>query len=134
MQKGFDMHHEFLQGLEYCCNIEKAKMSADYHRQMEKFKNGLKQEKKRAKGKGEIEEGEADPKSFELFTFLCTCAINEGDPLLWAMALLQWHCMARCQNIDALTFCNFCVRADNINVIFDKTKMDKLEMKLTPKY
>ena len=134
MQKGFDTHRKFLQGLEYCCNIAKAKMPADYHRQMENFKNGLKQEKKRAKGKGEIEEREADPISFELFTFLCTCAINEGDPLLWAMALLQWHCMARCQNIDDLTFRNFRVRADNINVIFDKTKMDKLGMKLTPKH
>ena len=74
---------------------------------MENFKNGLKQEKKRAKGRGEIEEREADPISFELFTFLCTCTINEGDPLLWAMALLQWHCMARCPNIDDLRLRNF---------------------------
>ena len=31
MQKGFDTHCKFLQGLKYCCNIAKAKMPADYH-------------------------------------------------------------------------------------------------------
>jgi hypothetical protein len=107
MQIGFDKHRKFLQGLEYCCNLSKSRMPAGYHREMGTFKKALKHEKKEAKSQGEIEEKDSDPISFELFTFMCTCAVNAGDTLLWAMGLLQWHCMARCQNIDDLMFRNF---------------------------
>ena len=132
VQKGYDTHRKTCQALEYGCSLARGKFPEGYAREMDKFKESLKKEKMAAKSKGETEERDADPISFELFTFLCTCATNVGDALFWCMAVLQWNCIARCQNIDDLTVRNFTSQSneDNIQVTFDKTKMDKLGEKL----
>jgi len=63
--------------------------------------------------------------------------MNAGDHLLWCMAMvLQWNCIARCQNIGDLAMRNFTSQSneDNIYITFAKTKMDKLGKKISPKY
>ena len=135
-QKCYDVHRKTCQSFEYGCTLGKGLFPEGYAQEMEKFKTSLKKEKTEAKSKGEVEERDSDPISFELFKYLCVCATNAGDHLLWCMAVLQWNCIARCQNIDDLTMRNFTSQSneDNICITFAKTKMDKLGKKISPKH
>lgn len=134
IQKGFDSHRKFFQALVYGCELTGNKFTDGYTLEIEKFRGALKKEKQLAKGSGEVEEKDSDPISFPLFMFMCDCAVKLGDPLWWAMGLLQWHCMARCQNIDNLKIRNFSVVDDAIVIKFFDTKMDKVGEKLSPKH
>ena len=86
------------------------------------------------KGKGQVEESDADAIPRPLCEYMCKSAISAGDAFWWLFTLLQWNCMARSQNIDNLRFTNFKVADDSIVVGFNQTKKDKEGKKTTPKH
>ncbi len=86
-----------------------------------------------AKGQNQLDEQEADPIPLPLLRFMCKCAIVSGNAFLWVMALLQWNCMARSQNIDDMTFGMFSMGIDSIILQYNQTKTNKKGEKCSPK-
>ena len=86
-----------------------------------------------AKGQNQLDEQEADPIPLPLLRFMCKkCAIVSGNAFLWVMALLQWNCIARSQNIDDLTFRMFSLGIDSIILEYNQTKTNKKGEKCSP--
>jgi hypothetical protein len=101
---------------------------------MNKYVHSFRKEHANAKKNGETEEKEADPLVWALYRLICQWAINEGNMLLWTWTTLQWACMSRSNNIEALSLHNFTLGEDNIKVKYDKTKADQTGEKCTPKH
>ena len=81
-----------------------------------------------------MDEREADPISWTLLNIILQWAINSGNIFVCVFSLLQWHCMARSQNIDDLAFHNFKRGPDCLKIKYDKTKMDQTGEKTHPKH
>lgn len=64
-------------------------LSQKYLLEIKTFLDSKKKETTKAKKKGEVEEYEADPISFELYRLLCNYAINDGDIFTWAYTVVQ---------------------------------------------
>ena len=63
--------------------------------EVEKFRDGLKNELRISKGAGELVENEADPISFDMFEQMCTYAVNVGNAFFCGHMVLSnghaWH-------------------------------------------
>jgi hypothetical protein len=111
----------------------KTSLPERYLLEMKSFLDSKKKETTKAKKRGEVEEYEADPISFELYRLLCKFAIDEGDIFTWAYTVVQWHCMARSASIDDLTFLQLKLGTDSIVVEYDDSKADQKGERTTPK-
>jgi hypothetical protein len=132
LKNGFNVHCKFLEAINFGRRVAKAKFPKNYVLGIEKFKSSLKKENAKNKSDGDILEREADPIPFDLYRFMCESAVNSGNAFWWLFSILQWSCLARCQNIDDLTFRNLSLGSDSIIVKFDATKMDKTGEKCSP--
>ena len=133
-KKGFDVHRKFIDALDYCRKVKKKKFPENFWMEIEKFKSGIKKELRVSKGAGELEEKESDPIAFDMFHQMCQYAISTGNSFFWAYGLMQWSCMARCQNIDDLSFRDIAITGDAIKVQFNVTKTDKTGERCSPKH
>jgi hypothetical protein len=131
--KSHDSHRKICNALTYGAEAAKQGLGDEYKIEEKTFLSSLRNELSEKKAKGQLEEREADPLPFSLFYKLCEWAVEKGFFLLWAMALLQWHCMARCQNIDNLSFRNFSLGEDSLKIKFFFTKKDQGGKRCTPK-
>lgn len=111
----------------------KTPLSEVYHTVMKTFLDTLKKENTKQKGKGLVHEKEADPISFPFLRAICKYAISIGWIQVWTWTVLQWHCMARSNNIGKLNFGSFKAGTDSILIIFDCTKSDQTGDKISPK-
>ena len=130
----FDSRRKVVDSLKFGRKQKKGKFNEDFANSMSNLIKWIKLNNQEAKSNGQLEESDTDAIPFTLFTYLCQYAIQTGNSFLWAMALLQWNCMSRSQNIDDLKFSNFSLCEDAIVVKFDRTKMDKEGKKKTPKH
>jgi hypothetical protein len=99
----------------------------NYILEIKTFLDSKKKETTKAKKRGEVEEHEADPISFELYRLLC------GDIYTWAYTVVQWHCMARSASIDDFTFIQLKLATDSIVIEYDDSKADQKGERTTPK-
>ena len=104
-----------------------------YEMEMQGFLDSVKKEKVKAKKRGEVEEKEADPISFELYRLLCKYAINAGNIFVWAFTVVQWSCMARSISIDDLTFAQVSLGTDSMVIEYCDSKADQKGEKTSPK-
>ena len=125
---GYDAHRKYINAFTYGKTLVKQKFN-----KLEISKplilKSLRIANAKQKGKGQIEEGEADPIPRPLCEYMCKDAISAGDAFWCFFTLLQWNCMVHSQNIDNLRFTNFKVADDSIVVNFNQTKMDKEDKK-----
>ena len=106
----FDTRRKFFDALTYGKTLAKQNFNSSLEIEKPMIIKSLRIANAQQKGNGQVEENEADPMSRTLCEFMCKCAIYVGNSLWWTMALLQWNCMARSQNIDNLRFTNLKVR------------------------
>jgi len=130
----FDSRRKVVDSLKFGRKQEKGKFNEDFANSISDLIKSIKLNNQEAKSNGQLEESDADAIPFTLFTYLCQYAVQTGNSFLWSMALLQWNCMSRSQNIDDLKFSNFSLCEDSIVIQFDRTKMDKEGKKTTPKH
>ena len=130
----FDSRRKVVNSLKFGRKQEKGKFNEDFANSMSDLIKSIKLNNQEAKSNGQLGESDADAIPFTLFTYLCQCAIQTGNSFLWVMALLQWNCMSRSQNIDDLKFSTFSLCEDAIVVKFDRIKMDKEGKWTTPKH
>jgi len=130
----FDTRRKYIDALKFGKKEDKGSWNSDLQHSLKDIITSLKVNAREAKSNGQVEETEADALPFTLFEYMCQYAIQAGNAFLWVMALLQWNCMSRSQNIDDLKFSNFSLNLDAIAVKFDKTKMDREGRKTTPKH
>ena len=97
------------------------------------YLDSAKKEKTGAKKRGELDEKEADPISFELYRLLCKLAIKSGNIFLWAFTVMQWSCMARSISIDDLTFGRISLGTDLLIVEYVDSKADQKGERTSPK-
>ena len=134
MKRGFDVHRNFFDALDFGRKTKKAKFAENFIAEIEKFKEGLRKELRVSRGAGELLEKEADPISIDMFERMCRHAIKTGNSFFWSYGLMQWACMARCQNIDDLTFRDITLACDALKVQFNMTKTDKTGQRCSPKH
>lgn len=132
-QKMYSARQKVLQAIEYGRSIENGNYNEEFIEAKSGISKSLKVTSQEAKMFGLVDERAADAIPFPLFRNLCEWAIMTGNIFLWVMALLQWNCIARCQNIDELTFKMFSMGTDSIRVQYFKTKKDQTGEKTTPK-
>ena len=133
IMKMFDSQRKLYNAVEYgmkLCGVVPEGFAATKYSHTRSLKNSS----AAAKKDGQCEERGADPIPWELFTFMCECAVNKGDSFWWLFSLLQWNCMSRCQNIDNLKLPNLSINGDAIVIQFDTTKMDQGGEKTSPKH
>ena len=104
-----------------------------YEIEMTGYLDSAKKEKTGAKKRGELDEKEADPISFELYRLLCKLAIKSGNIFLWAFTVMQWSCMARSISIDDLTFGRISLGTDSLIVEYVDSKADQKGERTSPK-
>jgi hypothetical protein len=132
-QKMFSARIKVLHALEYGRKIEDGKFNEAFVESKTGISRTLKVTSQEAKMFGLVDERAADAIPFPLYRNLCEWAIKTGNTFLWVMVLLQWNCIARCQNIDELTFKMFSMGTDSIRVQYFQTKKDQTGEKTTPK-
>lgn len=108
-------------------------LSSKFHLEMKKHFASIKKETVSAKKKGELDEKEADPITYELLHFINKTMIQKGDLFSWAFGTCQWHCMARSVNIDDLSFGMISMGTDSMVVNYSDSKSDQKGEKVTPK-
>ncbi len=59
-----------------------------------------------AKKEGIVDEREADPINGNLFTLICSWAVEEMNILIWVFSLLMWHMMALSISISSIALHN----------------------------
>ena len=59
---------------------------------------------------------------------------QSGDSFMWLFSLIQWPCIALCQNIDHVSFHCVSVNGGTMVIEFDVIKTKKRGGKLQPKY
>ena len=111
----------------------KSALPERYEIEMKTYLDSIKKEKTVAKKKGETEQREADPITFELYRLLCKIAIDAGNMFAWAFTVAQWSCMARSISIDDLTFGQISVASDSLVIEYCDSKSDQTGDKTTPK-
>jgi hypothetical protein len=104
-----------------------------YEMEMKSYIDSIKKEKTKAKKRGETDEREADPISFELYSLLCKYAIEKGDMFVWAFTVVQWSCMARSVSIDDLTFGQISLGTDSVVIQYCDSKADQKGERTSPK-
>ena len=104
-----------------------------YEMEMKSYIDSIKKEKTKAKKRGETDEREADPISFELYSLLCKYAIEKGDMFVWAFTVMQWSCMARSVSIDDLTFGQLSLGTDSMIIQYCDSKADQKGERTSPK-
>ena len=110
----FDTRRKFFDALTYGKTLAKQNFNSSLEIEKPMIIKSLRIANAQQKGNGQVEENEADPMSRTLCEFMCKCAIFVSNSLWWTMALLQWNCMARSQNIDNLRFTNLKVSKKSI--------------------
>lgn len=108
-------------------------LSSKFHYEMKRHFASIKKETVSAKKKGELDEREADPISYELLHFINKTMIKKGDLFSWAFGTCQWHCMARSVSIDDLSFGMISMATDSMVVNYSDSKSDQKGEKVTPK-
>ena len=103
----------------------KQRLPLDFEFEVKGYLDSYKKITARARKDGKMEEKQADPISWALFTLILQWALDSGNVFLWTFTLLQWNCMARAINISPLGLHNFSTYEDSIKVDYDKTKMDQ---------
>jgi len=134
-QYGFAHQRKYHDAILWGAKKVRLEFPAGYRQQMKDYLDTLAKEKTKAKEKGQVDEQEADPITFELFKKLCQWALESGNIMVWAFTILQWHCMGRSVNIAPLGFHNFSSNeaSDSIVIKYDHNKKDKKGEKTSPK-
>ena len=105
MHYSFSHLRKFYDSILFGAHRARVALPEIYEMEMKKaFLDSVKKEKTKAKKRGEVEEKEADPISFELYRLIYKYAIEAGNIFVWAFTVMQWSCMARSISIDDLTF------------------------------
>ena len=100
-------------------------LPVSFYQEKDKFLQAFRKQVAKAKCTGDIEEQEADPIPYGLYVLICTWGVKMGNIMLWVWSILQWNLLARSVNVEPLSFRNFKVFEDNIQVKYDKNKSDQ---------
>ena len=133
IMKSYDSRRKVWDALVYGQKLDGGRFNPALSNAKEGIMKSLKVTTAEAKGQNQLDEQEADPIPLPLLRFMCKCAIVSGNAFLWVMALLQWNCMARSQNIDDMTFGMFSMGIDSIILQYNQTKTNKKGEKCSPK-
>ena len=99
--------------------------SQEYYQQMDTFLDNYRKEVAEAKTKGNIDEEEADPISFDLYQMIAFWFLCSGNIFAWFFLLCCWNFMARTINVDNFSFRNLTSGTDSIKVKYFRTKADQ---------
>ena len=118
-----------------CAEIAGVSLQPRYLKEMKAHLLLVRKEHAAAKGEGTTEDKEADPISFDFYKQLNLWLIDDGLIGDWAYSTMQWNCVARSCNIDALGFHNLSRSqgADSVVIKYDVNKKDKAGENVTPK-
>ena len=125
---------KYKDAIQWGANQVSAALPTNFYIEMDKFLTGFKKETKMAKRQGKLDEKEADPISWKLYSLICQWAIENRNLLVWVFTIMQWNCMARAVNIGALAYHQFSTSDDNIQIKYDKSKKDQLGEKCNDKH
>ncbi|CAB9498884.1 unknown protein (Partial), partial [Seminavis robusta] len=113
--------------------VAKQRLPRSFYEEMDTFLQSYKKEFAQAKKQGSVDEQEADPITFSLYSLILDWAVESNNVFVWFWTLSQWNFMARCASIDPLRFHNFKVGQDSIIGKYDDQKADKAGEKLSEK-
>ena len=111
-----------------------ALLPVSFYQAKEKFLTAFKKRVASKKGKGNMDENEADPIPMDLYKLISTWAVKEGNVMLHTWTLLQWNLMARSVNVEPLGLHNLKVFRDSLQFLYDQNKSDQEGAKTTVKH
>ena len=65
---------------------------------------------------------------------MCRSVLQPGGSFMWLFSIIQWLYMARCQNIDYLSFNHVSVKGSEMSIELNVKIMKKRGKKLSPKH
>lgn len=129
----WDHSRKYHDAILYGSKRGKQSLPPSYKAEMKEFLDSLKKENQQKKKLGQVDEQEADPITMPFYVEIVKWCVKKGYIFLWCFTVLQWNCMARSCNIDALTWKSFKTGKDSIEIKFFDTKKDKEGKKCSPK-
>ena len=111
-----------------------AKLPDEFDGVMKAFVKCLKKEISDAKQRGKVNERDADPIPFALYTILAHTALMAGNIFFWSYLILQWNLMARSCNVASVGLHHFKVAGDALGCMFHSTKGDPTGANKTTKH
>lgn len=78
----------------------------------------------RQNGERKAKEGK-DNMPFELYVWICTAFLKEGNVFAWAYLTLCWNLMCRTNNAAGIHFTHMSWMGDCLGMVLPKTKTDQ---------
>ena len=121
----FENIRKYFDAVQWGAKEMNALLPVSFYQAKEKFLTALKKRVASEKGKGNMDENEADPIPMDLYELISTWAVKEGNVMLHTWTLLQWNLMAWSVNVEPLGLHNLKVFRESLQFLYDQTSWTK---------
>ena len=120
----FDHIRKYFDAVQFGAAEANDLLPVSFYADRDSYLQAFKKQVAKAKGTGDVEEREADPIPYSLYVLICTWAVKLGSSMLWVWTVLQWNLLGRSVNVEPLTFRNFKIFEDTIQIKYAVNKSD----------